>query len=179
MFFVLLLSNRALAHDRGVSTTEVAIAGDGSVDARFTFTAADVEKTSAADFLATGVELRADGEPCSGTLDRWEPVGDAVEATIAFHCPKDATAYELTLFLLSDLGPSHRNVARIGVGGGPQTAQGILSPKERSIRLDLPKRERSGNGDGAHFPLFPAVGVAIVVLFFAIVLFLRYARRPA
>lgn len=168
---MLLLADVALAHDRGTSTTEVEIAEGGKVDARFTFTAADVEKTSAAEFLATGVELRADGEPCSGTVDRWEPVGDAVEAAIAFRCPKDAVAYELTLFLLSDLGPSHRNVARIGAG--PRTAQAILGPKARSIRLDLPRPK------AAAFPVFPAVGAAIVVLFFAIVLFLRYARRPA
>lgn len=168
---VLLLAGVAFAHDRGVSTTEVEIAEGGKVDARFTFTAADVGNTSAADFLATGVELRADGEPCTGTVDRWEKVGDAVEAAIAFRCPKDAAAYELTLFLLSDLGPSHRNVARIAAG--PRTAQAVLGPKERSIRLELPKPKAAPSSS------FPMVGAAIVALFFAIVLFLRYARRPA
>lgn len=173
LVLVLALSRSALAHDRGYSTTELQVSAEGRVDATFTFAASDLERVTAADFLATGVELRADDAPCPGTVDRWNPVGDGLEIGATFRCPQRARAYELTLFLLSDLGPNHRNVARIA--SRTRTAQAILSPKERALRLEIePARAPSERGLGLREWVAVSVVAAVVL-----VLLVRRARSRA
>ncbi|CAN5200543.1 hypothetical protein BH09MYX1_BH09MYX1_39410 [soil metagenome] len=129
-------SATAAAHDLGYSTSDFDVGPGGIVDARFTFAAADLAQTNEVDFLAKGIELRADDTPCAGTVDRYEPTGaDGIDVRVTFHCPANAHAMELTLFLLEDLRETHRNVARLTAG--PRTAQAILSPKSRTLRLQL------------------------------------------
>jgi hypothetical protein len=162
----------ASAHDLGYSTSEVQIGDDGTVSADFTFAAADLASSTSADFLARGVELRADDATCNGTVDRWQPIGgDGIDVVVTFHCPPKASVYVLTMYLVSELGVTHRNVARMTHGS--TTAQAILSPKERALRLEIPRPATATIADSRPGLVVYVGPVALI----AILLYLRFRRR--
>lgn len=166
------------AHDRGYSTTELEVGDGGVVTAQLAFAASDVGATTGDEFLARGVELRADDVACVGTLDRFAPTGaDGLDVRITYHCAPDAEVYEVTLYALADMGTTHRNVARFT--RGDESAQAILSSKERALRFEpKPKRAPSAaeapSASRATRYLLPALALAIVL-----VLLLRRARPKA
>lgn len=134
-----LLAAPAAAHEGGLSTSEVTLGDAGLVSARFTFATADL-RTSPADFVAHGVDVRADDISCPGSLTSVETVGgDGVELTATFACPLHPHELEYVLYAISDGSEGARNVARIAYGD--VTTQAVLSASKRGIRLEIAPRE--------------------------------------
>jgi hypothetical protein len=167
---VLFLTRLAAAHTPGLSQASFDVVTGGRVEGRFTFasaeplggvaldrghdgvvTAEDVQAASPdlARFLLDGVDVTADGTRCPATFREaslQEADGLVLEATYA--CPEDAARIEATLYYLSRLPRTHREIARITAGAA--TEETLLSADKRAIAIDLPvdpgraRRRRTG-----------------------------------
>jgi hypothetical protein len=140
---LLFLPRPAAGHTPGLSTAELDVDPSGRVDAHFVFASAEplhgtpLRDDDLAAFLLQGVEVTADGVRCDATFrgaGATEGDGLALDATYA--CATGATSIALTLFYLNDLGPGHREVARIVARDA--TAEAILTRDRRQLALALP-----------------------------------------
>ena len=135
----MLLTAPAAAHERGLSSSELTLGDAGLVSAVFTFAAADLQ-TSPEEFVAHGVDVRADDVSCPGTLASVEAAGgDGVELTATFACPPHPHTLEYVLYAISDGPEGARHVARIAHGDA--TTQAVLSPTKRAVSLEVAPRE--------------------------------------
>ncbi len=128
---------------QGLSTASFDVEDDGRVDARLVFARTEpvfgsqVKLQDLMGFVAEGVEVAADGTACLGTFQRAGPTeGDGLAIEASYACPHGANEVEVTLYYLSALGPSHREVARISAGSA--TSEAVLSGDHRAIALRLP-----------------------------------------
>jgi hypothetical protein len=181
------LTRLAAGHTPGLSQAAFDVTAGGRVEARFTFasaeplggvaldrgrdgvvTAEDVAAASSdlAKFLADGVDVTADGARCPATFREaslQEVDGLVLEATYA--CPEDSARIEATLYYLSRLPRSHREVARITSGAA--TEESLLSADKRAIALTLPvdparaHRRRTGRTLVFAAALFAATMIAL------------------
>lgn len=169
----MLLASPAVAHDRGVSSSDLTLGDGGLVTARFTFAAADL-RTEPADFVAHGVGVTADDVACPGTLASALPAGgDGVELTATFACPPHPRSIEYVLYAISDAPEGARHVARLAHGDA--TTQAVLSATKRGVRLDMEAPEPKKT-PAPRRPEWLWPGLALVVLV-AIVAVVRYRRR--
>lgn len=189
----------ARAHSPGLSTGDWVIYPDGRVEASLVFASAEAltvrgrggvvldrnhdgvvtdEELAGAradleQFVSEGVGVDADGDACPGRLAGAQLTsGDGLELDAAFTCGKLPRRLTVTLYFLSDLAASHREVARIALGS--LTEQKLLSPTDRQIALTLPAAPT------ARSPLarFPWVwGPAAILAFVLAALVVRRLRR--
>ena len=158
----MLLTAPAVAHERGLSSSELTLGDAGLVSAVFTFAAADLQ-TSPAEFVAHGVDVRADGVSCPGTLASVQAAGgDGVELTATFACPLHPHTLEYVLYAISDGPEGARHVARIAHGDA--TAQAVLSPTKRAVSLEVAPREPPASGQSSWLLLVLAIVVVVVVV---------------
>ena len=148
----------ALAHTTGVSQSDFTVGPDGAVDAQLVFAAAEIAGAVALDanhdgtvteaeladarsdlkrIVMDGVEVKADGAACPGAFVKAELTElDGLVLAARYACPAGARAIEVTLYVLSELRPEHRHVARIS--GGGVVAQKMMSGTNRSAMLEVP-----------------------------------------
>ncbi len=89
-------------------------------------------------FVVEGVGVDADGTACPGRLAGAQLTsGDGLELDAVFACGILPRRLTVTLYYLSDLGPGHREVARIVAGS--LSEQKLLSHTDRQIALALPE----------------------------------------
>lgn len=188
-----VLARTAAAHTLGVSVSEFDVLPDGRVEARLTFAVAESlgavvinrdhdgvvtesEVAAAGDelgaFLIRGVDVDAGSSRCPATFvgaSLTEVDGLVLQATYA--CPSDAEVIEVTLYYLTELTRTHRQIARIVADGA--VVEGVLTGEHRAIALTLPNgprgptagRRRHGwrhafEGDTRH----PLVATAVIAL---------------
>jgi hypothetical protein len=141
----LFLPRSGLAHTLGLSVAEFDVTPEGPVAAHLTFASAEpLHGTPLRDedlraFLASGVDVAADGARCEGTFQGssvTETDGLQLDATYA--CPAGAARIDVTLYYLSNLAPGHREVARIVASGA--SVEGLLTGDRRALTLELPGR---------------------------------------
>jgi hypothetical protein len=163
-----LSARPAVAHSPGLSTGDWVIYPDGRVEASLVFASTEalnvrggsgvvldenhdgaVTDEELADaradlehFVVEGVGVEGDGAPCPGRLTGAELTSaDGLELDAVFTCGKPPRRLAVTLYFLSDLGPGHREVARVAAGS--LTEQKLLSPTDRQIALTLPAPQAS------------------------------------
>ena len=152
------------AHTAGLSTADFEALAGGRVAARLTFATSEpfgrlrldrdgdgvvspgdvaAARGELERFLLDGVDVSADGAPCTATFEgaAIDDV-DGLVLSATYQCAADAEELSATLYYLSALRPGHREVARITAGEA--TAQGVLSGDSRAITLRLPARPPAG-----------------------------------
>lgn len=160
---LLALTTRASAHTLGVSESELTVEDEGAVhgrlaiptlelsalapvdrdgDGRITQAEVDAERAHF-ERLAPGLlELRADGVPCPGTLQRLE-VGeqqDGADLFLEYRCPAQPQHIEVQALLLAALPLSHRHTLLLRAGnrseraalGGPMRRAELVTGYERA-----------------------------------------------
>ncbi len=177
----------ARGHTAGLSTASFEIEPNGRVEGRLTFATAEAlsgihldgnhdrvvtpDEVKAngeelARFVLDGVDVSADGTPCPASYEGAEiDQIDGLLLRAGFDCPADATRVTATLYYLSRLPPTHREVARIVAG--ETTAQAVLSGDHRAVELTLPARTPAAKGRTARVLVFwaSAAAAALVVLY--------------
>lgn len=139
----LFLPRLALGHTLGLSVAEFDVAPEGPVAAHLTFASAEplgatpLRDEDLQGFLARGVEVAADGARCDGTfLGASVTEADGLQLDARYACPRGAARLEVTLYYLSELGPGHREIARIVARGA--SIEGVLTGDRRALSLTLP-----------------------------------------
>ena len=179
---VIASSGDASAHSLGLSQSEFVVLPDGRVAAQITLSArealatttldADHDGTVTAEELAARasdfralvterIEVDADGRSCPAHFDdALLQEGDGLVLTATYACPTFMRRLGVTLFFLSDLGPSHRHVARLTAGSA--TTQRALSGSDRFIALEI--HPRAAPQEPARRKIAPWRRVSVVVL---------------
>jgi hypothetical protein len=155
--------SEALAHDLGVSRTELAEAENGSIHARFTFAA----REAAAAFDRDGhvnAEVKADGVACAPGAATTAPDGDGVLVDEDFACTRATSSIEATLYFVTEMGGTHEDIARITADA--TSHEELLRAPHRTILLELHRKK-------AEAPHRPWIAVAVVVAVALIVLGIR------
>lgn len=173
---VALAARSASAHSRGLSRSAFEVAQDGTVHAKLLLAAADLpaaaraSEPGLAELAARGVDVRADGASCPAHFAGSRPDGpDGVELDVDFACAKGASVVEAELFLLSDLGASHEDVATMT--SGAMTHQAVLDGAHRTIRLEIaPKKPGSSR-------VLVAIGASMLAALAALLVARRRQRR--
>lgn len=118
---------------------------EGPVAAHITFASAEpLHGTPMRDedlgaFLASGVDVTADGARCAGTFQGSSVTeNDGLQLDAMYACPAGAARVDVTLYYLSDLAAGHREVARIVASGA--SVEGLLSGTRRQLTLSIPGR---------------------------------------
>jgi hypothetical protein len=177
----------ARGHTAGLSTASFDIGANGRVEGRLTFATAEAlsgihldgnhdhvvtpDEVKAngeelARFVFDGVDVSADGASCPASYEGAEiDQIDGLLLRAGFDCPADATRITATLYYLSRLAPTHREVARIVAG--ETTAQAVLSGDHRAVELMLPARTPAAKGRAARVVfLWASAAVAALVAFY-------------
>ncbi len=166
---LVLFARLASAHTLGLSTCDLEVEPSGRVDARLVFASVEPlrgvpldrngdgvvanDEVRAAEgelgaFLERGVEVTADGIGCPETFEGAAISDlDGLVLTASFACPPGSSRVTATLYYLNELGPDHREIARITAGGA--TTETVLSRERREIALAIPRAAPRAAARGA------------------------------
>jgi hydrogenase/urease accessory protein HupE len=86
-------------------------------------------------WLAAGLAIAADGEPCTPSFDAMRFDGDGIVFALAYTCSPTATAITIDARFLSDLGSSHRQLATFRVE--PRVDEFVATAERPSISFAL------------------------------------------
>lgn len=190
----LTVARPARAHTAGISTAEFVLDpapgpdGGVTVSGRLVFARGEIEgplsldrnrngvveasdlEAASADLrklVEGGVEVTAGADVCRGELRSSALVeGDGLELEGRWTCPRQGPrSLAVTMFLLSDLRPGHRQLVRIIAGSN--TTQKVLTDTTRLVKLDLPgpPPAKPARGGAAVVALASAFVVVFAALF--------------
>jgi hypothetical protein len=189
---LLYLLGTAHAHTVGISRADFELKDDGTVDARFVFAAAEVAfadknkdgTVSAAEVEASkeelrrlvtdGVEVTAAGEACPGSFgsaELTEADGLAVAARYACAAPRELA---VTMFLLTEMKPGHRQLVRLAQGSA--SVQRVLTGDQRHLALESTLAKPPSKPWSWRAKVAVALAAVWVALFAGLVIW-RYFRR--
>jgi hypothetical protein len=129
-----------------------------------------------ARFVLEGVDVSADGASCGASFEGAEiDQIDGLLLRAGFDCPADARRITATLYYLSRLPPSHREVARIAADEA--TAQAVLSGDDRAIEIVLPARATRPKSRVARVGAWGSAAIAALAALYAARLVARRRGR--
>jgi hypothetical protein len=196
----LLLTRFASGHTLGLSTSDFEVQPSGAVEARFVFASAEALRGVRLDrdgdgvvtegevaaargelraFVASGIDVAVDGERCPLTFrDATLQEIDGLVIRASYACAPARERVTATLYYLNDLGPDHREVARISAGGGT-TEETVLTRDRREItlRMRAPAAPRDQGSRRAYAAAM--VAAVLVVLGVGLRAWLRARRSDA
>lgn len=98
--------------------------------------------------VRAGVEVSADGKPCSPHFEKAEPyAGDGFLFAASFRCPDQPMHFRVRLPLLQRLGPEHRHLMRLFAGAA--VVQATLSGAEDTAEIGIPAPDRGRAADAS------------------------------
>lgn len=159
-----LAESDARAHDLGISRMNLVEQPDGKIHARFTFTAREASAAFDRDGHVA-VDVRTDGESCVPGPATTTPDGDGLLVDEDFACAKATRSIEAIAYFVTQMGPSHEDVAIVETPEG--THEELLRASHRAIVVALsraPRRESPRRGKIAALAAAGAVALALVIV---------------
>jgi hypothetical protein len=130
----------ALAHVAGASYGDFALVDATSVEGDLVFARADAALLAPGGepdlraLAAEGIDVRADGAACPGTLERaGEVAGDGFEVHARFACPHPPGVLDVSLPLLDTLAAGHLHQIRVTALG--RSIDAVLRTSSQHVQL--------------------------------------------